>query len=330
PAWFDYENDLFYIEHGHQYDPLNAFRDLIYPVHPKKPNHIELPLGSLLQRYLFNQLGYVRPEAKFIRPAANFFYWALNEAFSETVFTLLQQPAASLQALRRVYHFRPSRKDAPPIDAETAKYFPLPYARLRQIEEMRNRTQQKTRTSNRQLYLNIFLAGLLRLFVWVFLFISISGLVTGQWAILIISLLFATASYFSRMQLLSILSVDAHKNNLRSVAKDVCNILNARFRGESAAVQFHIFSHNHLPDFHEISLYQNGRQFRQWFINTGSWQPILDTQQPGSDRHSAKFPFLRIVPDREGSDHELPELLEWKPNEGRPSRLLIYELRDQR
>jgi UDP-2,3-diacylglucosamine pyrophosphatase LpxH len=79
--WFHYEKDLIWIEHGNQYDGANAFRTWLAPLLPSPPGpeaDIDLPLGSLFVRYLFNQIESVEPFADNIKPQTRFIRWLLK------------------------------------------------------------------------------------------------------------------------------------------------------------------------------------------------------------------------------------------------------------
>jgi len=90
--WFHFESGL-YIEHGHQYDPLNSFRTILDPrlprsarIDPEEQDHLELPIGSLFVRYVFNAVESKSPFADNIKPASKFLLWFL-----------LHQPAQALE-----------------------------------------------------------------------------------------------------------------------------------------------------------------------------------------------------------------------------------------
>jgi UDP-2,3-diacylglucosamine pyrophosphatase LpxH len=79
--WFHFDG-LVYVEHGHRFDSLNSF---LYPLDPRLPHirgrseedldDVELPLGSLFVRYLFNQVETASPFADNIKPATRFIRW---------------------------------------------------------------------------------------------------------------------------------------------------------------------------------------------------------------------------------------------------------------
>ncbi len=80
-TWF-YFDGLVYAEHGHRFDALNSFR---YQLDPRLPrvegrseqdlDDVELPLGSMFVRYLFNQVETDSPFADNIKPATRFLRW---------------------------------------------------------------------------------------------------------------------------------------------------------------------------------------------------------------------------------------------------------------
>jgi len=74
--WFYYEPGLVWIEHGHQYDGINAFDHLLYPTLPES-NEIMLPGGSFFVRYLFNRVEQEHPFADNMKPIAAYLkkYW---------------------------------------------------------------------------------------------------------------------------------------------------------------------------------------------------------------------------------------------------------------
>lgn len=102
--WF-YLSDGIYVEHGHQYDPLNSFQ---YQLAPRLPDlglpaseaeDLDLPLGSLFVRYLFNRVETESPFADNIKPATRFLKWfALNHPLRSAHFLMTDGPAM----LRRI------------------------------------------------------------------------------------------------------------------------------------------------------------------------------------------------------------------------------------
>ena len=78
--WFYYDKDYkTYIEHGNQYDSLNSFQYLLYPVFGLDSKRLWLPFGSFFVRYFFNKLEISNPFADNIKPPTRYMKWAWNE-----------------------------------------------------------------------------------------------------------------------------------------------------------------------------------------------------------------------------------------------------------
>lgn len=84
--WFHHEPRELWIEHGNQYDATNSFKYWLSPLLPDDPTRpsnrageIDLPLGSLFVRYLFNRIERTEPFADNIKPATKFAGWLLRK-----------------------------------------------------------------------------------------------------------------------------------------------------------------------------------------------------------------------------------------------------------
>lgn len=77
-CYYDAEHKT-YIEHGNQYDPLNAFTHLLNPVLAHDPKRLWLPFGSLFVRYFFNKLEGDHPFADNMKPATKYMQWVWRE-----------------------------------------------------------------------------------------------------------------------------------------------------------------------------------------------------------------------------------------------------------
>lgn len=73
--WCYYVKDLFYIEHGNQYEDTTSFSNFLYPMLPEisgENKQLELDLSSFLVRYLTNAIEPINPLADNIRPISMF------------------------------------------------------------------------------------------------------------------------------------------------------------------------------------------------------------------------------------------------------------------
>ncbi|TCJ18321.1 hypothetical protein E0L93_06160 [Rubrobacter taiwanensis] len=92
--WFFYVPGVLYAEHGHQYDANNAFLRQLNPVLEKRPDRIELPLGSFFVLHWFNHIEEADPFADNVKPATRYLSWVL-----------LNHPVRALVALRHYPRF---------------------------------------------------------------------------------------------------------------------------------------------------------------------------------------------------------------------------------
>ena len=109
--WF-YFDGVLYVEHGHQYDRLNSFT---YVLDPRLPNtrmikaseqeHIDLPLGSLFVRYLFNRVEISTPFADNIKPATRFIGWFVRNHPVQALGFLFKEGREMFRRLKAKWHW---------------------------------------------------------------------------------------------------------------------------------------------------------------------------------------------------------------------------------
>ncbi|MEM9775085.1 MAG: hypothetical protein AAF902_10925 [Chloroflexota bacterium] len=324
PEWFDYEEDLFYVEHGNQYDPVNAFSSIDRPFLEKDSKLIELPSGSFFVRYFFNKVEQIHPFADNIRPLSAYVHYALSKKPADTFYMLMKQPLVSLNAVLNL--LKKSNKMRPDMSAEEdiVTRLPLPNDKVRLIEQIRERASKLSRKRNGRYLRGVVTGATLGGIFWILVLIALRNFFVGQVGSLLISLLFIGTIYVMRLRLTRYLNDTASWVTLPEVADAINYVLNRKAQGESNAVQFLIFGHDHNPKYEELSQHQNGRSYRQWYVNTGSWLPSYD-ESKRVIRSAVQLPFLRIVPDRVGFDSSLPELLEWHDAERRPYPIRLFE-----
>ncbi len=328
PEWFDYEEGLFYVEHGNQYDPVNSFSAIDKPFLKDRPNLIELPSGSFFVRYLFNTIEQIHPFADNIRPLSSYIHYALSNQATETISMLLRQPHLTFKALANL--LGKSGKFSPEAHTDEGVVDTLPLSNdcVRLIEDIRFRACRISRKRNRRYIRGVTAGVILRILFWLLVVIGLGNFITGNLLIAILSLVFAGVDYIVRLRLMRFLNSTNAVVGLDEVADAINHTLNNHTHedGEnhSAAVQFLIFGHDHSPKFEELSQHQNGRSYRQWYVNTGSWLPSYDESERVI-RNAVQLPFLRIVPDLQEFDNALPELLDWRDAERRPYRLRLID-----
>jgi UDP-2,3-diacylglucosamine pyrophosphatase LpxH len=325
PEWFDYEKGLFYVEHGNQYDPVNAFASIDRPFLESNPNLIELPSGSFFVRYLFNMVEQVHPFADNIVPLSSYINYAINLKPAETAVIFLRQPLTSFKAVFNL--MRKSGKMRPEMQAgdDTVSRCPLPDDDVRAIEKVREDVSHLSRKRNKKYIRSVAAGVLLQALLWVMILLAFRGFILGFTPQTGLAIPLVLITYAWRLRLMHRLSKTPSNVGLDEAAHKINSILNkTNNESESKSVQFLIFGHNHDPKFEELSQHQNGRSYRQWYVNTGSWLPSFnETKTVIAD--SVRLSFLRIVPDQNGFDQALPELLEWRDTEHKPVKLKLTD-----
>ncbi len=111
--WFYFDGDV-YFEHGHQYDRLNSFRTILetrLPSGPRLPEEerddLELPLGSLFVRYLFNRVETVSPIADNIKPPTRFLSWFVVHQPLSALYFAVSDGREVLRRIRRKWRHNP-------------------------------------------------------------------------------------------------------------------------------------------------------------------------------------------------------------------------------
>ena len=107
-----YLDEQVYLEHGHQYDRLNSFRTVFETRLPRDPrlpeveqDDLELPLGSLFVRYLFNRVETVSPIADNIKPPTRFLTWFLVHQPLEALRFAISDGREVLRRVRRKWRY---------------------------------------------------------------------------------------------------------------------------------------------------------------------------------------------------------------------------------
>jgi UDP-2,3-diacylglucosamine pyrophosphatase LpxH len=123
--WFYYEPGLLWVEHGHQYDGMNAFDFPFYPYLPDS-KALMLPGGSFFVRYIFNKVEQIDPFADNIKPLSRYVRkYALRLLLSPKI---LSHARYFLEIFRKIKTFTPEaleplrRKNEEGMRAEAERF----------------------------------------------------------------------------------------------------------------------------------------------------------------------------------------------------------------
>lgn len=329
PAWFHYEPDLFYVEHGNQYDPANALVNFLEPILPEdKANpdlapeeyRVQLPSGSFFVRYFFNSVEQVHPFADNIKPITRYLRW-----------TLTREPLATARLLINNYEKIPGvvgdliAKDADPVhgreelqnqptEEDPAAFgVPLDEQRWRTLYRIREMRQEEARTTSSNVAKGTAFGLALNGSTFLLLVGAARQLLRGEYGKLAGSLLGAGGAFVGGTLLSSQLDELENYVQLPEVAQRIAVALNEPGKdGKRASARYHIFGHDHLPTVEPLDdPSENRPAYPQWYVNTGCWLASFD-EKNRLIRGDVQFPFLRLVPGLDG-DEGPPQLLEWLP-----------------
>lgn len=325
PVWFYYEPGLFFVEHGNQYDPPNAFTNFLAPLLPEKPDLIELPAGSFFVRYFFNQVEQVHPFADNIKPIARYIRWALDEAPVDTLQMVIRQRRTIFRSLLSLLQKKADPVQGTPgdlkhaISAKEGGSLPLHRERWQQLMGIRDSMHEAasrvgnntTRATVGSLSLNVtFAAAALA---------ALRAFTHGEWRTLGWSLLGASGSFVGKTLLTQQLNKFDSLVSLRHVAEQICEAFNKPdSEAHVAAVPYYVFGHDHHAWLQELTRFAGAQPpFRQWYVNTGAWLPSFSDSERLT-RSDVQLTFFRLIPNKPGGSGQTPELLEWLHTADRP------------
>lgn len=325
-AWFDHQKTLFYVEHGNQYDPLSAFGDILNPVAaPTAPIEIEQSAGRQIERNI--EISPVDRAPKHLRTPFQTRFLAKQLYFDHlwgSIKACFDTPQKSIATARHLRLRTYPQNRSIPLGPESAPFLPLPANLISKIEEISSQYRKKQQAENQSFGRLLLSAVLFKIGMFGSLLFGFQSFAQDRIFLTIIYLFFAAICYIIQGKFDKWMTQKIDSSHLKQVATEICQILNENREGKEMAVQFHIFGHDHSAAMEEIAQFKNGRQFRQWYINLGSWQQ----RQSGEhwSQSQSTLPFLRLVPDEIGFETNTPELLVWSIADGRPHQLKIKQV----
>lgn len=345
--WFYYEKDLLWVEHGSQYEGMNAFKYWLSPLLPDIPgwppgrrNEIDLPLGSLFVRYLFNRVENVEPFADNMKPATRFVTWLFRKHPIVALGFLARDGAYMLGKMRRALRrLDPSAYDARKQAhadrlAELADECDLPLANLAEIDALREPvTLQEPASWVRMLrpilapWCALSILGLLLAVATATVLLAAARLLggalpsqlgaivprfiarvvyaTGPWALLVVVL--AAGLLLVRWAVTG-----------RERTKPGKLALGAERIARLLPVQYVVMGHTHEAELRKLGK-QGGRALE--YFNTGSWTKVFGEERDQMLGDDVRFVFLEAV-RRQGGLRA--RLMQWDDGAGEPRLLELF------
>jgi len=320
PDLYLYEEGLFYVEHGCQYDPANAFSNFANPRLKENPKYIELPAGSLFVRYFFNDVEKVHPFADNMKPISKYIFWLIRNspnALFVFLFDLLPKYLKAMGQVNKKTRHHPDENQQQPQNAFEVMLFGIQHKVKGGMKAGSKKTTRRMLGSVALVAISVLLAlaGVRLLALGSYLWMA------GAFVGTLLLLLWSSYLFQSLDELLA-------EPFLFQGAKEICAYLNEGKDAAFTAVPYFIFGHDHAADVRSIHS-ENGPDFEQWYVNTGAWVPVF-SEENRLLRDDEQLTFLRLVPNRlktqgRAAHRDVPELLQWSPDANAPRSVRLSE-----
>ena len=324
--FFYYVPDLFYVEHGCQYDPANAFQDFEKPtMKVRNEQVIDLPQGSFFVRYFFNKVEHTHPFADNIKPMSRYVFWLLSGAPAQGIgflTTIIPDYVRTVLELRqkrvkKVIKYVQMDDDGRTHPTEFWEKFQKIQADVR--EELHQAGKQTVRKAVAAVVMGIIA------FLFLLLFIYAVG--AGSWGILFLSTiglimaLIGTAILFR-----SIEDVFANMYLYRG-AERVADLLNSKSGTQFGPVRYMVFGHDHIARSWELKQLTTRHRphYRQWYVNTGSWIPVF-SELDRLERPSTQLTYFCLIPSQitDEPNSDVPQLYRWSEEANAPVPVRMF------
>jgi hypothetical protein len=319
-----------YLEHGNQYEVLDAFPDFLNPTLRHDERLIRLPPGSFFSRYFFNKVEQSFSFADNLRPVTRFIAWAFQNRFWTTVGLFVKYRAELWhfgrellrRGLRDYLQDRKQQKELESAAYQTALHTsargPLSPEHLEKISQLA--LEERSKPVSKILHY-----GIVALPILVFVLIALGLL--GIFVVPAFSAWIFPQNYFLRLIISGAVAFGIKyllapaiavlvrvRDYLLKPAQRIWEILQEPMGSDEAPrVRYLVFGHTHEPNMQQLGREKDA----PWYINTGSWLYTI-SEVESWERLDRDFIFLQIVP---GQEAEIPRLFRWNEATGRPERI---------
>lgn len=293
--WFYLEQDLLFVEHGHQYDSYCSNAHNLYPVLPSNHQVLEIALSAFTIRYFVSRIKNVEPAAL---ETINSIPKYLGHMIRNNPRQLLQMP---IYCMEMIFRTLTKARKVPSVVEETIRQmeakirediqasYGLPDNTCNSIEQLSHLPVLRQRWETIKCFgldlaliaLGSFTAGL-----GIWLTTSHSSEIWGSLflsLLVVLPLLYVGRTRVNRF--------NDHRN-LRKIAQKIRDAVGCRYV---------VFGHSHDPDVYPLSKTQD-----HWYFNVGTWIPRSKERQ---------FVYLAILKDPTGPS---AHLLRWDREHAQP------------
>jgi UDP-2,3-diacylglucosamine pyrophosphatase LpxH len=343
PGWFHYRENVFYAEHGHQYEPLNSLPNPIRPVMPNNDCVLNPPVGNLGVECLHNHLEDEFPEWENRGEHATVLWELLRRHPTRMLALLVRHGTDFLRIARRAWMAGKAQEQGPT---------PADFARYAQAVGLDEETVEGIyHEFDRPLLMRRSLAWFLfsppghvlkLLFLLLLLGVAIGAgvlwyLFVAPWLVRLLpeDVLFGAGSalrFLLQILLWTLppIAYEALRRRFERLYPEPFLYWAARRVHEHVAdvdpgLQCYVLGHDHRPDVRIVDRRPGGSHV--YYLNTGSWTPWFAErarrlQSLGRD---VEFTFVRLVREEE---RYRSELLRWNDDAGRAEQQLVPPARE--
>lgn len=293
--WFFFQENVVWIEHGHQYDDYSSFDYMLNPVSPDK-DEVILNIGAAGARYLSNHIEGLDPHQQEDWNGLGYLRWSFAQgvrglariarsylAFSVKMFStwrIITKRPEAVEARRRTHRERLR---------ELALKAKLSEETLLAVDDLRRRPALMNfyKLMLALMLDRVLIGGITALLVAVFIFA-----LPWFWALVAVAGSIIGATVASNLISRSREEVDPSKK-MRAVTQRIRRLVHTPFV---------VFGHTHYPQ--AVELEDGG-----WYFNTGTW---VATEKPGILK---SFTHVLIRHDKTGPKAQLRQ---WKDGKSTP------------
>ncbi len=350
PPSFCYEEDVFYAEHGGQYNNsfllgtwIPSYENPTLPNGTSDPSDlIRLPIGSLFMRYIFNKAELYHPFAENMKPELRYLIWlfknwpkgALRILFE---YIILGGAFLALKKFNDLWHQFWGTERPPHVkkdqdgcsNPEMSEDFRL------ELPVMQLKVAKYFNKEARKALIRVALSLWFRVISVIFWLASLHYLIfisrlvwnldfidTGYLWLTALFVVLAAVTSILATYLFDCADDVLETPFLREAAEKINDFLTNDSKGPGK-VPYYIFGHDHKPFVQKLNSGNKSDKKGPWYINTGYWAPEFDRDNPF--RKMYKLTYFCLMPGSPCFNKETPHVLEWLPEADRPRVAVIPE-----
>jgi UDP-2,3-diacylglucosamine pyrophosphatase LpxH len=324
PPSFCYEKDLFYAEHGGQFDHTTRFPNFEDPTLPERPDLIQLPPGSLFVRYVYNDVEQIHPFAENLKPVSRYLLWLVGTTPAGTGRILCYLVRGTfLRGLKNLRDRWRRMQGLEPEAVVTPEQMgcsnpPMSEFFCHGLVKIQDEVRRQLKREASKVGLLAALGLLLRLAGLILLMLGFRFFTTGGYGWCALSLLFVPVTWGLAGFLLD-RADDVLMSPFLSEAAARIDALLAEDPDGPGRVPYYLFGHNHRSEVRRISPGGDGGSGPRWYVNTGSWLPEFHQHQKYDPfRGLFRLTFFCLLPGMTGVGGTPPVLQEWRPDANAP------------